>query len=395
MVKDTKLYDILNVKSSDSIEEIKKSYRKLAMKMHPDKNPDPAVQEKFKEVTAAYEILSDEQKREIYDNYGLEGLQGGGGGGGGGGIPDIFAQMFGGTRQRGPPKGQDVAHTISITLEEAYCGKTVKLAINKKIICAKCSGEGGDKKHVSKCKDCDGKGQKVTIRQMGPMIQQMQTTCTSCRGEGTIIEEKYKCLGCKGQKVVEEKKVIQVDIEKGVKTNTKIVKSQEADQYPGIIAGDIIFVIQIKEHAIFKPSPTSQDLYTKIDISLLDSLVGTEFVLKHLDGREIVVKSVGIIKHSDKKMIRNEGMPKYKSASVKGDLIIEFNVIYPQQLTENIKTTLKTILPSAKKNAIPSTLPICILSDYIANNNNRNFTDEDEEDHQPHQQFHQQQCQQQ
>jgi DnaJ homolog subfamily A member 2 len=324
------------------------------MKMHPDKNPDPQVQDKFKEITAAYEVLSDSQKRETYDRYGAEGLQGGGMGGGG--AEDLFARMFGGAfggggreRDSGPRRGRDVAHALNITLDEAYNGKTSKMAISRNVICVACKGLGGKEGAVVKCKTCDGKGARIVIRQMGPMIQQMQVACQDCRGQGEIIDEKNKCKVCKAQKVVEERKILEVVIDKGVAHGTKIVMAGEADQAPGIIPGDVVFVVQIKEHPVFKRK--GNDLIYKQSITLLEALTGTQFLIKHLDGRELLVKSnpKETIKQGDMKLIQKEGMQAYKKGPFdKGDLIVVFDIVYPDTVTDEMAKVLKKTLPNPK-----------------------------------------------
>jgi DnaJ family protein A protein 2 len=213
MPKDTKFYDILGVSSSADENEIKKAYRKLAMKYHPDRNQDKELaNEKFKEISHAYEILSDPQKKEVYDRYGEEGLQGEGGGAGMS-AEDLFSHLFGGgfgggrSQQRGPRKGKDMAHGLKVSLEDLYKGKTSKLALQKQVLCQACEGRGGKAGAVQTCKGCNGRGVKIIMRQMGPMIQQMQQTCPDCNGEGETIRDADRCKVCYGRKVGNERKV--------------------------------------------------------------------------------------------------------------------------------------------------------------------------------------------
>ncbi|GMF05267.1 unnamed protein product [[Candida] boidinii] len=169
MVKDTKFYDLLGVSPDATDAQLKKAYRLGALKYHPDKNPSPEAAEKFKEISSAYEVLSDSQKRDIYDQYGEEGLSGGPGGMGGGmDASDIFSQFFGGggsgfgggfgQRPSGPQRGRDIKHVISCSLEELYKGRTAKLALNKTILCPDCKGKGGKEGAVKQCTDCHGSG---------------------------------------------------------------------------------------------------------------------------------------------------------------------------------------------------------------------------------------------
>lgn len=330
MVKDTKFYDILEVKPDATENDLKKAYRKLALKFHPDKNPDAG--DKFKEISHAYEVLSNPDKREAYDRYGEEGLQDNGGMGGMN-AEDIFAHFFGGGmfgggrggRQSGPRKGRDIAHALQVSLEDLYRGKTSKLAIQKKVICSKCEGKGG--KDVQTCAPCKGQGVRVTLRQFGPMVQQSQSTCQDCNGSGQQIKE--KCKGCLGKKTVQEKKVLEVHIDRGMKHGQKIVFSGESDQEPGVIPGDVIIVVQEKPHSFFKRS--GDDLFCKIKLDLLSALAGGEFVINHLDERvlKVPIKAGEVIRPGDFKKIKNEGMPGYKRPYDRGMLYVEFELVFP------------------------------------------------------------------
>ena len=209
---ETKFYDLLGVSPNCSDSELKKAYRKSALLYHPDRNPDAASAEKFKEISHAYEILSDPQKREIYDRFGEQGLSGDGGHGVS--PEDLFSQLFGGgfggqqrQSRQGPRKGKDMGHPLKCTLEELYKGKTTKLALQKQVLCKACEGRGGKEGATSTCNGCQGRGVKITMRQMGPMIQQMQQTCNECNGEGQKIKESDRCTACYGRKVEREKKV--------------------------------------------------------------------------------------------------------------------------------------------------------------------------------------------
>jgi DnaJ family protein A protein 2 len=229
MVKETLYYELLGVEPTADAEAIKKGYRKMAVKYHPDKNPNnPQAQEKFKEVGEAYEVLSNPEKRKLYDQYGKEALKDGGHAS----AEDIFSQFFGGGfssffgggGNRGPRKGDDIVHEIQCTLEDLYKGKTTKLAVTRSVICTKCEGSGTRDPSVAsgKCKTCEGRGIRLIVKQLGPgMIQQMQTVCSDCGGKGETIKEEDKCKNCKGKKVTKEKKILQVFVEKGMKHGQK------------------------------------------------------------------------------------------------------------------------------------------------------------------------------
>ena len=245
----TKLYEILGVPKDADANTIKKAFRKAALKHHPDKGGDV---DKFKELSGAAEILMDEEKRKIYDEYGLEGLEEGGGGGGGGGMDDILRQFMGGgggRRSRGPQKGEDIVHPIKASLEDLYNGKTTRLAINRNKKCGECEGRGGKVGCEKECSDCNGRGVRVQLRQVGPgMVQQMQSACPTCKQTGKVMNEADKCKTCKGKKTIKDRKVLEVVIEKGMKNGQKIKFRGEADELPGTTAGDVVFVVQEKEH---------------------------------------------------------------------------------------------------------------------------------------------------
>lgn len=248
-VDTTKLYETLEVEKDATPAQIKKAYRKLAVKHHPDKGGD---EHKFKEISAAYEILSDEEKRKAYDKYGLEGVDDEGGAAQRG--EDLFSMFFGGgggSRRRGPRKGPSVNHPIKVSLEDLYNGKTVKLAVNRKVIV-------GDTKT---CEKCGGQGAVMEVRQIGPgMITQMQRACPVCDGQGHIAQTKS------------ERKVLEVHIEKGMKHNQKVSFRGMADEVPGVEAGDVNFIVQEKDHELFKRK--GADLLVTKEVSLNQALCG-------------------------------------------------------------------------------------------------------------------------
>jgi len=261
MVKETLLYEALGLTPTATDADVKKAYRKLAVQFHPDKNPSPDAAEKFKEISRAYEVLSDEEKRKIYDRYGEKGLDEGGMGGGSSAF-DIFSQFFGGSpfggmfggSDRGERRGKDVGHTLTVSLDDLYNGKDKKLSLNKQVICSKCNGSGSKKAGKSTvCQECNGRGVKVIIRQLGPgMIQQMQTACSNCKGEGTAVDPKDRCPSCNGNRVVSEKKILEVHVDKGMKHGDKITFSREGDQHPDIkIPGDVVIILQEKKARCF------------------------------------------------------------------------------------------------------------------------------------------------
>jgi len=262
-----------------------------------------------------------------------------GGGPGGMGGDDLFSMFFGGSRggRRGPRKGPSINHPLKVSLEDLYNGKTVKLAVNRKVIV----GE------ARPCDKCDGQGVVMEIRQIGPgMITQVQRQCDKCDGQGTIAERKN------------ERKVLEVHIDKGMKHNQKIVFRNMADEIPNQEAGDVNFVIQEKEHKLFKRK--GADLLVTKELSLNQALCGFAWKIKHLDGRDVVIKTrPGEIIHSEVmdqesgrvlpyiRKVKDEGMPSHGNPFVRGDLYVAFQIKFPDTLAPDVVDALRKILPGA------------------------------------------------
>ncbi|CAI9101300.1 OLC1v1038593C1 [Oldenlandia corymbosa var. corymbosa] len=350
----SKYYEVLGVSKNASQDELKKAYRKAAIKNHPDKGGDP---EKFKELAQAYEVLNDPEKREIYDQYGEDALKEGMSGGGGVHNPfDIFESFFGGGgfsdhggfygRKK---QGEDVVHTLKVSLDNLYNGTTKKLSLSRNILCPKCKGKGSNSGKTVKCYGCQGSGTKTTTRQLLlGMIQRVQQVCPDCRGSGEVVHERDRCTHCKGKMVVQEKKVLEVHVEKGMKHGQKIVFPGAADEAPDTVTGDIVFVLQQREHPKFKRK--FDDLYIEHNLTLKEALCGFKFVLTHLDGRKLLVKTDPgqVVKPGQYKAINDEGMPHYQRPFMKGKLVIHFNVEFPESgaLSSEQRQSLKTIFPA-------------------------------------------------
>jgi len=352
MVKETKYYDLLDVSPDAGEADLKKAYRKKALRLHPDKGGDPEL---FKEVTHAYEVLSDQQKRSIYDARGEAGLSETGGMGGMD-PQDLFSQLFGGggffggggpSRSQGPRKSKDLVHRVNVTLEELYRGKTTKLALTRNVICAKCSGKGGKEGAVRQCNTCSGRGIRVTLRQMGPMIQQIQQPCDECSGTGEVINQKDRCKTCNGKKTVSEKKMLEVHIDKGMKGGQTITFRGESDQAPGMTPGDVVIVVEEKPHERFERK--ENDLFISMEIDLLTALGGGQFAIKHLDERALMVTihPGEVIKHGDLKVIHGQGMPSQRHHEP-GDLYVKISVKFPDSVDPATIPLLQRVLPPRK-----------------------------------------------
>eukprot|EP00096_Caligus_rogercresseyi_P016410 TRINITY_DN904_c0_g1_i4.p1 TRINITY_DN904_c0_g1~~TRINITY_DN904_c0_g1_i4.p1 ORF type:complete len:403 (+),score=169.56 TRINITY_DN904_c0_g1_i4:114-1322(+) len=356
MVAETKYYDILGVSPTAREDELKKAYRKMALKYHPDKNPNAG--DKFKEISQAYEVLSDPKKRQVYDEYGEQGLKesGGGGthrsprdlfdmffGGGGGGF---FAGAGGGHRTR---KGKPMSYNLGVTLEELFNGKTRKIAANRDILCDKCEGKGGSK--VSHCDVCNGSGMEIRTKSIGPgFIQQMQMQCSKCGGNGEFVDPSHKCKHCKGKRTVRDKKVLEINIDKGMPSDFQFVFDGDGDHEPGMEPSDILVKLQEKEHPVF--TRHGGDLSMKKDITLHEALCGFSFSVKTLDDRDLLVSSPSgssIIKTGDIKCVIDEGFPTYRNPFNKGRLIIVFNVVFPEKLSPEAIGFISQGLPKPPK----------------------------------------------
>lgn len=311
------------------------------MTHHPDKGGD---EERFKEITTAFEVLNDEEKRQLYDEYGEEGLRDGGGPSD---AHDFFSAMFSsGATSRGPKKGEPVIHSLNVTLEDLYRGKTSKLAIIRNRICKPCRGVGATSPHgVATCRQCHGRGFTITLNQIGPgMVQQVQNECRACKGNAEIILSQYRCPSCSGEKVVKERKVLEVYVDKGMQDGQKITFTGEANANPGLVAGDVIVVLKQTKHAEFTRKGNNL-IYDK-HISLTDALCGVNFYIKQLDGRMLHVQSPPdtVIKPDMIKSIPREGMPTWKNPMDEGYMFIKFTIDFPDCVGPGHIARLETIL---------------------------------------------------
>eukprot|EP00179_Madagascaria_erythrocladioides_P004531 CAMPEP_0198312046 /NCGR_PEP_ID=MMETSP1450-20131203/3576_1 /TAXON_ID=753684 ORGANISM="Madagascaria erythrocladiodes, Strain CCMP3234" /NCGR_SAMPLE_ID=MMETSP1450 /ASSEMBLY_ACC=CAM_ASM_001115 /LENGTH=409 /DNA_ID=CAMNT_0044014971 /DNA_START=144 /DNA_END=1373 /DNA_ORIENTATION=+ len=398
MPVETRLYELLSVSPTASQDEIKKAYRKAAIRHHPDKGGDT---EKFQEVTHAFEVLSDEQKRSIYDSYGEAALKDDGGHPGGGHAADIFEQMFGGGmggmfggmggaggRAR-PRTTEDAVQALRVGLADVYKGKLSKIAVTRKRLCKKCSGSGASAKGKAKtCSGCNGQGIRIVQRMIGPgMVQRFQAECEECDGRGKTIAAGFRCDKCRGAGVNDEKKTLEVYVEKGMRDGQKIVFSGEADEEPDLPPGDVVMVVKIAEHKDFKRK--AQHLILEKEVTLAEALCGVSFTIKHLDGRTVHIKSKPgtVIKPNSLMSVMGEGMPVYKRPDEKGFLFIKFDVKFPDSISPDLCGKLDAILGPRSVPIIPDTEEVdeaemIEFKDYHARESSGNGSayDEDEDE---------------
>lgn len=369
--QDNSLYETLGVTRDSSETDIKKAYRKLALKHHPDRNRDnkKEAESKFKEISFAYEVLSDNEKRSLYNEMGLEGVKNHQSMPDVGNPFDMFSNIFNEmngpfTRQR-KTKGKNRVEKLNVCLEDLYSNKEININLNKSVVCSKCNGTGGMySSSIITCKKCDGKGSIIEIRTFGPgMISQSSRQCFECLGQGKKIKDGEKCPECNGTKLVNIKKKIKTSLRSNMANGEKIVIPEEANHIIGVdIQGDLIIVVEEKPHKTFKR--VKNDLYLEKKITLIEALCGLEFVIEHLDGRKLLIKTVETIQPNTKKCIKNEGM------NSSGDLIIEFVVVFPNSISDERKEYLQKIIPHSKKKTINNydNYEIKLLSDYVEPN---------------------------
>ncbi len=335
-------YEVLIVAKTADDDELKRAYRKLAMKYHPDRNPgDHTAEEQFKLVSEAYEVLTDPQRREIYDRYGHEGLErtrgGGGGAGFGGGFSDIFgdvfSDIFGGSGRGGPRRGADLRYRIDLTLEQAVFGTTETIRIPSTQSCSTCNGHGtADAKAPRECQTCHGAGQ-VRVQQGFFVLQQ---TCPSCRGRGTTVTD--PCRSCRGAGQVRNEKTLEVKIPAGVDSGDRIRLNGEGEAgEKNAPAGDLYVQVEVKPHHWFERD--GADLHCSVPVSFVTAALGGELDVPTLGGRHSL-KIPEATQSGRVFRLRGLGIKPVRGGAV-GDLLCRLTVETPVNLTRQQKDLLR------------------------------------------------------
>ena len=356
-------YDVLGVNKNASPEELKSAYRKLAVKYHPDKNPgDKASEDKFKEASEAYGILSDQEKKQNYDNFGHAAFEGGGGrqsggfgGFGGADFSDIFEDFFGdfggGGRSRGrrntSNKGSDLRYDLSITLEEAYEGKKQDIKFSTTEKCNTCKGNGSKPGHSpDRCTVCGGNG-KVRTNQGFFTVQQ---TCPQCAGSGEEITN--PCNDCNGQGNKQASKKISITIPKGVDDGTRIRLAGKGEAGSrGGANGDLYLFINVHSHDLFKRS--DENLFFEFPISIADAALGTTIEIPTIDGGKAKIKIPDGTQNGKQFRLKGKGMP-YMRGSGNGDLYVQVNTEVPISLNKEQKELLEKFREIENEKSNPS-----------------------------------------
>ncbi len=335
-------YEVLGVERGADPGAVKKAYRRLAMKFHPDRNPDDtAADEKFKEATEAYEILSNADKREAYDRHGHAGVDPQAGGAGfEGNFSDIFGDVFGdifsggrGGGRGGAQRGSDLRYGLELDLEQAVHGDDVEISVPVLTACEPCSGKGSKPGSTPvTCQDCAGAGQ-VRVAQGFFSIQQ---TCPRCRGAGQVITD--PCNSCQGAGRVEKRKTLAVQIPPGVDTGDRIRLTGEGEAgMAGGPAGDLYVQVEVREHAIF--TRDGRNLYCEVPISFVDAALGGELEVPTLDGR-VRLKIPPETQTNKMFRLRGKGVTPVRGGGV-GDLLCRVNLETPVKLNDKQKDLLK------------------------------------------------------
>jgi molecular chaperone DnaJ len=352
-------YETLGCQKGASIEEIKAAYRKLAKELHPDKNPgDHTSEHKFKEISEAYDVLKDEQKRAAYDRFGHAAFEQGGGRGANGfgfdfasSFTDIFDDLFGeftgGRRGRRQNRGQDLRYNLEITLEESFRGRQAQIKVPTAIACEACSGSGAEAgTKPETCPTCSGNG-KVRAQQGFFTIER---TCPSCRGSGRIIRN--PCKVCHGSGHVQKERTLAVEIPAGVEEGTRIRLAGEGQAgLNGGPTGDLYLFISIKQHPLFQRD--GHDLYCRAPVSFVTAALGGGIEVPTLDGGRARVTIPEGIQSGRQIRLRGKGMPVMRGGGMSGDLFVEVTVETPVKLTKKQKELLREF----EKTSAPGTQP--------------------------------------
>lgn len=358
-------YEVLGIDKGADDAAIKKAYRVLAKKYHPDMNPnDKEAEAKFKEVNEAYAVLSDPQKKAQYDQFGHAAFEQGGGGAGGfggfdgfgdfGDLGDIFGSFFGGgfggsssARRNAPQRGEDVGATVTVSFEEAAFGVKRDISYNRVQKCPDCSGSGAEKgTSAETCSACGGSGQRRVTQRMGGMQFQSTVTCDACRGKGKII--KNPCSNCRGTGYIRVTKKLEVSIPAGIDDGERIaLRGQGCDGRNGGPAGDLIITVRVKRHNVFERE--GYHIYCEVPVTISEATLGAEITVPTLEGNVTYTIPEGT-QHGTQFTLKGKGIPYVNSSGRRGDLIFAVNVEVPKGLSEKQKDLLREFAAACGEN---------------------------------------------
>ena len=353
-------YKILGIGRDANNGSIKRAYHKMARRFHPDKNPDKKAEntERFKQVKEAYEVLSDEKRRSVYDNHGIDGLKrmemGGNPSGHSRNPFEMFGSMFRGgpfggfphmnmhmNRKKRQPRGSNINYIHYYTLEDLYNKTMLVINYEREKICVNCKGLGvNDSRYIKVCDMCNGNGMIHRVVQLGPgMIQQSMSICEKCNGNGKCIEPGHGCPVCGGLKKRMAKETVRLDPPGKLLNGTRAVMTGYGNEEPDGISGDLEIQFREKPHPYIKRC-VNHLLYIH-DVKLEDALLGFEYTFKHLDGRILQISENGPLKQNSYYIIPGEGLNGQ-------DLYIKYNIKFPDTLTDSQRSILESIFPRSK-----------------------------------------------
>ena len=359
-------YKTLGVNRNVTPQELKSAYRKLAMKYHPDRNPSPEAEEQFKKINEAYEVLSDPQKKQIYDNYGADAVNNGAGGFGGfqsggfGGFEDIFSSVFsdmfggsfgggfGGAKRKRARRGNDLQQKVEVTLEQAYNGTEEEITYTRIDTCDTCHGTGAEEGSSTKtCPTCKGSG----VVQFSQGFFSMRQPCPDCGGQGTILE--HPCKACKGSGRTKKKNTLKIKLPAGIKEGSvlRVANGGDIGTNDGGY-GDLYLQINVKPHKIFERD--GDDLILNTEISYPQAVLGGEIKVQNLMKEDLTVE---IPKGStDGSMITldGQGMPVLSRANKKGDMRVVLNIKVPKKVTPRQKELLEELAKTFDEDVKPT-----------------------------------------
>ncbi len=346
-------YEVLGVPRSVDAQDLKKAYRKLAMEYHPDRNPSEEAPEKFKEINRAYEILSDDEKRQAYDRFGHAGVEGGAGQGGGfdgfhnfeGGFGDIFDAFFGGgqrgggRRRRGPARGADLRFNMRLTFEEAVFGVEKDIEFQRQDRCTRCAGKGAEPgTELATCPECNGAGEIRRSQQsiFGQFVN--VAACARCSGEGRIVPT--PCEDCRGTGRIRQPRKIAVKVPAGVDDSAQIRLAGEGEAGArGGESGNLYVVLSVTEHERFQR--VEDHIVLELPVNLAQAALGAELSIPTLDGDMELEIPAGTQSGEDF-VIRGKGVPHLRAAG-RGDMVVRVTVVVPETLTEDQRELLEKL----------------------------------------------------
>ncbi len=344
-------YEVLEVSKDASDSDLKNAFRSLARKYHPDRSKEEDAEEKFKEIQEAYAVLSDGEKRQMYDRYGHNGPSGspfGGFGGGGFNINledilggDFFSSFFGGgSRRSSPSRGNDILIRHSINLESVLNGTSEELNIELPVKCNDCNGTGGSNGETQNCSDCGGQGRIRARQQIGPFVQDVVRDCSTCGGNGRII--KSKCKTCRGSGRIVEDSKIRFNIPEGAENGTRLRmrgKGEPPSRSTGE-NGDLFIELEIEEHPWFERS--NADLIMSLPLGYSDLILGTQVTLPHIDDEPLIIKVPAQTNSGDTLEIRRRGLPRIRGSG-RGDVVVLVKLHMPKKVSKETKKSLELI----------------------------------------------------